>query len=193
MKHVPNALTVARIILAPLFLVLLFMGSFEARIGALVVFVVAALSDWADGRVARRYGVRSRLGTFLDPLADKVLVIGAFVALTLLLPDVVPWWAVAIIATRDLLITGLRLWAESRHQPLTTAPLAKTKTGLQLAFVITLLVFYALAKLPILNGVSELSDTLLHGPLMFVFLLVVVGLTAYTGFLYFWRREVSAP
>ena len=189
MKHVPNALSASRILMVPLFLVLLFSGGFGSRLGALIVFVVAALSDWLDGRVARRYEVKSRLGMFLDPLADKVLVLGAFVALAVLLPDLVPWWAVALITIRDVAITGLRIWAEHREAPLRTVPLAKTKTAVQLTFIILTLVLWMLVKLPGVPFVRSLATDLLHGPILFAFLLFVVILTTYTGIVYFMRRE----
>ncbi len=189
MKHIPNALSASRILMVPLFLALLFSGGFGARLGALVVFVIAALSDWLDGRVARRYEVKSRLGMFLDPLADKVLVLGAFIALAVLLPDLVPWWAVALITVRDVAITGLRVWAEHREAPLRTVPLAKTKTGVQLTFVILTLILWALMKLPGVPLARSIASDLLHGPILFAFLIFVVLLTTYTGIVYFVRRE----
>ena len=187
--HLPNALTLTRILLAPVFLVLLFLGTFWGVLSALVVFIAAAVSDWLDGKMARHYSVASRLGMFLDPLADKVLVLGAFVALAVMLPDVVPWWAVVLIAVRDVLITGLRMIAESRDRPLRTIPMAKTKTGLQLGFVITALVLMTLERLPGFEPVAALASRVLHGPLMAAFLYLVVALTVYTGAHYLIRRE----
>src|SRR5690606_26877245 len=128
MKYVPNALTIARIIITPLMLVALLSNTFPGLVIALVLFIVAAISDYLDGKIARSYKVRSRLGTFLDPLADKVLVLGTFVALIFLVPQVVTWWAVALIAFRDLAVTLQRMWAEAHGRSLRTLPIAKAKT-----------------------------------------------------------------
>ncbi len=192
MRYLPNAISLARILLVPVFLVLLFWGTFQSQLAALVVFSVAAISDWLDGRVARHYNVKSRSGRFLDPLADKVLVLGTFIALPFLLPGVVPWWAVAVIAVRDLAITGLRLWAEKRNEPLRTVRMAKTKTAIQLVFLVTTLVLLVASKLPGVEPIRQVASWLLYGPALFIFLLVVVILTAYTGIAYFFNREIAS-
>src|SRR5437867_9691889 len=123
---IPNSLTVFRILLTPVFLVLLFAESSFLKQLALVVYIVAALTDWYDGWVARRYGYVTRWGKFLDPLADKILSSAAlfsFVALRL-----VDAWMVWIIVLRDFLITGLRSYAEWRDQPIVTSKTAQAKT-----------------------------------------------------------------
>src|SRR5687768_7418585 len=86
MKHLPNALTLSRIAVTPLCLWGLATGDFAGQLAGTVLFILAAISDYWDGRLARAYDVRSRLGQFLDPLADKVLVLGAFVVLLLTAP-----------------------------------------------------------------------------------------------------------
>ena len=89
MKHVPNALTIGRIVVTPIFFVLLLSGSFVGQLVALVLFVFAAISDYWDGKIAREYDVGSRFGQFLDPLADKVLILGAMFTLV---STGVFWW-----------------------------------------------------------------------------------------------------
>ena len=103
---IPNSLTIFRILLTPVFVILLFSDSSFWKQISLVVYIVAALTDWYDGWVARKYGYVTRWGKFLDPLADKILSSAAlfsFVALSL-----VDAWMVWIIVLRDFLITGLR-------------------------------------------------------------------------------------
>ncbi|MEX1055160.1 MAG: CDP-alcohol phosphatidyltransferase family protein, partial [Rhodothermales bacterium] len=107
MKNVPNTLTITRIALTPVMLVFLMSNTLWGLTAALSLFVIGAISDWLDGKIARSYEVRSRLGQFLDPFADKVLVLGTFVCVAILVPQVIPWWAVAVIALRDAAVTGL--------------------------------------------------------------------------------------
>ena len=192
MKYVPNALSISRIVLAPVFLALLMLETFWGMFFALAVFIVAAVSDWLDGQVARRYAVASRLGMFLDPLADKILVLGAFVALAWIVPTVVPWWAVVVIALRDVIVTTLRTIAEARDRPLRTIPMAKLKTGLQLGFVITTMVLLTLERWPWWPALRDVARAVLYSPVIWVFLGLVVVLTVYTGLYYLMHGEPSA-
>lgn len=199
MKHVPNALTISRIVATPAFLALLLSGRFWGQLAALVLFLFAAISDWLDGKVARHYGVGSRLGQFLDPLADKVLVLGAFAALLFLPPDAlgrvlpVTWWAVALIAFRDFAVTVLRARAERRGRPVQTKYAAKVKTAVQLTFLIYVQVFLVASKLGRFGGgwawIGDLTGAVLYSPFTFVLLLLTVALTLWTGALYFVRRQ----
>ena len=95
MRYIPNLLTAARIVLTPAVLLLLTVPSLAGQTAAVVLFVAASVSDYYDGALARRIGARSRLGQFLDPLADKILVLGVFATLAVLEPDIVPWWSPA--------------------------------------------------------------------------------------------------
>ena len=191
MRYVPNALTIGRIVVTPLVLVLLMMGTLWAQMGALVLFVAAAISDYFDGKLARTYGAGSRLGQFLDPFADKVLVLGTFTALAFLIPDAVPWWAVALVALRDLAVTALRTWAEAHGRSLRTLPMAKTKTTFQLTFLIATLVFLAFSKVP--GVVGEAAAWVLGSVLLYGLLLAVVVVTVATGVLYAMRQEYTSP
>ncbi|MFV1981142.1 MAG: CDP-alcohol phosphatidyltransferase family protein, partial [Rhodothermia bacterium] len=148
MKHLPNSLTISRILLTPVFLVLILVDTFLGQVLALSVFVIAAVSDYLDGMIARRYGSDSDLGRYLDPLADKILVLSAFFVLPFLLPGAVPWWAVIVIAIRDIIVTMLRAVAISKGTPLKTLPLAKSKTAVQLTFLILVMLLLVLVKLP---------------------------------------------
>ena len=88
---VANLLTISRIVFTPIIVYLLFSDTFAGYLWAFVLFIVAAITDYLDGQVARSLEQPSRLGKFLDPLADKILVIGTFVGLSLIIPDIVPW------------------------------------------------------------------------------------------------------
>ncbi|PSQ90701.1 MAG: CDP-diacylglycerol--glycerol-3-phosphate 3-phosphatidyltransferase [Bacteroidetes bacterium QH_2_63_10] len=183
LRYIPNLLTVGRILVTPLLLLLLSVQSQAGQMSAVFLFVLASLSDYYDGVLARRYGVRSRLGQYLDPLADKVLILGTFIALALEAPDLVPWWAVVAIALRDIVVTVLRSWAELHGQTLHTYRVAKGKTMLQVAFLFGILALRATTyTTPPFRGAAEwlLYDSGLPG----MALIVVVGFTLATGALY---------
>jgi len=183
LRYIPNLLTVGRILVTPLLLLLLSVQSPAGQMSAVFLFVLASLSDYYDGVLARRYGARSRLGQYLDPLADKVLVLGTFIALALEAPDLVPWWAVAAIALRDVVVTALRSWAEVYGQTLHTYRVAKAKTMVQVAFLFGLLVLRATTHMsPPFKGAAQwiLYESSLPG----LALTVVVGVTLATGALY---------
>ncbi len=188
MKHLPNALTLLRVVLTPLVLVGVVRGGVLWYTVATVSFVVAAISDYWDGHFARLHNVASRFGQFLDPLADKILVLGTFAVLAYVRPDVVPWWAVALIAVRDVAITVLRAVVEARGHSLRTLPMAKTKTALQLTFLISVLVFLTAEPFATTGGAGGVlagaAQWLLTSPLLFVLLLALVAVTVGTGLLY---------
>ena len=189
MKNVPNVLTITRIALTPVMLVFLMSNTLWGLTAALSLFVIGAISDWLDGKIARSYEVRSRLGQFLDPFADKVLVLGTFVAVAILVPQVVPWWAVAVIALRDAAVTILRSWAESRGRSIRTRNIARAKTLSQLLFLIYLLFVMVLAKIP--GGISVGAREVLYGPISYMLMLLVMAFTVFTGVIYLLKIEYS--
>jgi CDP-diacylglycerol--glycerol-3-phosphate 3-phosphatidyltransferase len=125
----PDQLTVARAAAVPV-VVLLYAWSFDGHdYWATSVFVVAMATDWFDGRIARRRGHTTQLGSLLDPMADKVLVLAALVML--IGEGVFPAWMVAAIVARELLVSGLRLAALERGVVLHARDLGKLKTWSQ--------------------------------------------------------------
>lgn len=191
MKYVPNALTIGRIVVTPLLLALLLSDTLMGQAIGLVLFILAAISDYLDGKIARSYQVRSRLGQFLDPFADKVLVLGTFIVLIFLLPEVVPWWAVALIALRDLAVTAMRSWAEAHGRSLRTLPIARAKTAVQLTFLIVILLVMILAKVP--GDVGAVGAWILASELPFIFFMLVVVFTVLTGLIYMFQKEFTKP
>jgi CDP-diacylglycerol--glycerol-3-phosphate 3-phosphatidyltransferase len=183
MKHLPNALTIVRILVTPVVLALLFVDTAFARGWALFLFVAASISDWLDGKVARHYAMDTRLGQFLDPLADKVLVLGTFATLAVRWPELVPWWAVAVVAARDLAVTVLRSHAVARGRPLRTSGAAKTKTAFQLTFLILVLLLLFLELLP--PVVASPAASLLYSAFISALLVATVAATVVTGAAYF--------
>jgi cardiolipin synthase len=134
---VPNLISFARLLGVPLFLYL-FLGV-HADVAAVVVLAVGASTDWVDGYVARRLGQVSRLGTLLDPVADRLYILATLLALTV--RDVVPWWFTAALLAREALLLGcLAVLRRSGYGPPPVHYLGKTATFILLfAFPVLLL------------------------------------------------------
>lgn len=182
MKHLPNTLTIVRILVTPAVLFLLFSDEFAPRAWAATLFILASISDYLDGKLARHFEAGSRLGQFLDPVADKVLVLGTFAALCVLDDGLSPWWAVSLIAGRDLFVTLLRVWHGRNGRVLTTSSAAKWKTTFQLTFLIAVLLLWAAILLP--GQVGEWAYWLLYSPIITGLLWATVLVTVLTGIAY---------
>ena len=136
--NVPNQLTVARFGLTVVFLVALFSGLPYHDSVALLIFVIASLTDYFDGKIARRDNLITDFGKLMDPLADKILTGSAFIAFVGL--DLMPAWMVIVIVARELAITGLRLLAASKNIVLAAERFGKHKTISQITAIIAVLV-----------------------------------------------------
>lgn len=134
-----NILTFFRIALVPLYIWLFSLVSWEAKVGALIVFIVAAVTDLYDGKLARSRKEVTKLGKFLDPLADKFLVIGALVQFCFM--GLANIWLVSVIIVRDVWVTAMRVVAIVKGTELKTSGSAKVKTTIQLTVIITIIVF----------------------------------------------------
>jgi CDP-diacylglycerol--glycerol-3-phosphate 3-phosphatidyltransferase len=139
----PNILTLCRIATAPLIVYLLLLPDPTAAAIAAALFFIATITDFLDGYIARSYGSGSTLGKFLDPLADKVLVISALIMLagTPQLPRV-PAWIVAVIVIREIMVTGLRAIAAAEGLVMAAEELGKYKMALQAIAIQGLLIRY---------------------------------------------------
>jgi cardiolipin synthase len=140
--YLPNAITLVRLGLVPVFIVVLKAQDYTV---ALVIFAVAGLSDGLDGFIAKRFNLVTRLGAILDPLADKVLLVSAYIMLTIL--GHLPFWLVLTVGFRDLLIVGGYLVYTSLIGPVAMRPtyLSKFNTFLQITLVVAILVQQAMA------------------------------------------------
>lgn len=134
--NLPNKLTVTRIVLSPVFMVCLLYENIYSRYVALFLFVVASLTDLYDGYLARKTGVVTSFGKFMDPLADKLLVSMALISfLAIGLPYIVGWMVVIIVG-REFMITGFRTVAAYRGLIIPSSGAAKWKTTFQMALII---------------------------------------------------------
>lgn len=180
-----NFVTMVRILLIPAFVVLMFMAGpsrpeepavHAASYFAFIVFSVAALSDSLDGYLARRFNRVTRLGQFLDPLADKLLIGAALIALVMLRGF--PAWAAIVIVTREVAVSVLRSMALRRGRDLPASSTGKIKTALQIPTVMLWL-------LPREGWISIAQD---------LSVIVAVILTLLSGIQYFMRtRELLRP
>ncbi len=140
LMNVPNILTLARIAAVPIIVILLMFESKTTCFWATLVFSLAAITDWLDGYLARKWEIVTVLGKFLDPLADKLIVMAALIMLIPL--DRAPAWAVFIILAREMVVTGLRSIASSEGIVIDASPLGKYKTIFQMVAIIGLLLHY---------------------------------------------------
>ena len=149
--NLPNKLTVFRMILIVPFVILLLGGHagwgwFDAAFGgieaytdyiALVIFVIASLTDMLDGKIARKYNLVTKFGKFMDPLADKLLVCSAMICLIDM--DRIPAWIVIVIISREFIISGFRLVASDNHVVIAASYWGKFKTTFQMIMVILMI------------------------------------------------------
>ena len=133
----PTYLTIARMIISVIFMIFVLIPATWARIVALVLFVAGAISDLIDGKWARKQKIVTDLGAFLDPLADKMLVNLAFLALVAM--GVIPVWVFAIILVRDFAVDGMRMMVARSGITISASFYGKLKTTLQLTALIILL------------------------------------------------------
>lgn len=182
MKKVPNILSTFRLILAPVFLILFIQDQFFWRGLSLVIFVIAAATDFIDGYIARRFNAESDFGVFLDPLADKFLTFAGFVCLPFLDSEQFPWWAVFLIVIRDVAITSLRVFAKKRGITMKTRVTAKIKTAMQMVFLYIAL-FFGLLML-IRGQFREITENVLESGFFFWGMMLVVAVTLYSGIEY---------
>jgi CDP-diacylglycerol--glycerol-3-phosphate 3-phosphatidyltransferase len=179
----PNQLTLLRIVLTPVFVLLLFSDAPANKELALLVYLLAAITDWYDGWVARRWGYVTRWGKFLDPLADKVLTSAAFISFVFI--GYADAWMVWIIVVRDLFITLLRSYSELKERPVETIKFAKTKTFVQLVVIYLFLIAYVVRSAPSLYAsLGYWIDIVASKNIMFGLMMTATLLTAWSGILY---------
>lgn len=174
-KYIPNILSFLRIALTPLFLYFLFSSMPHGKIIALIIFVSASITDIFDGKIARKHGAVSKLGTFLDPLADKFLVLSAFVSFWI--TGEVRLWMLILIAFRDVFITALRITMQYNGITMITSRLGKWKTGIQITVIIIILLYLIFKSYELGEYISFLTE------FKIIYLLVMITsiITAYTG------------
>ena len=180
---VPNQLTALRILLVPVFVLLLLQGDPWLKLFGVIVFVVASLTDIYDGYHARKYGVETRLGAFLDPLADKLLITAAFFLYYWM--GYLVLWMVVLVVVRDVVVTALRIYAEYKNRPVVTSVEAKYKTVVQNVFVYVIMVLMLMKEAVFFGkGVAVMINSFLVSDNLYYIMLLVTAFTVYTGVSY---------
>jgi CDP-diacylglycerol--glycerol-3-phosphate 3-phosphatidyltransferase len=150
-RNLPNALTLLRIFLVP-FLVVVLLTKFAGReFVGLGIFLIAAITDFFDGWIARRRNQTTRLGALLDPIADKLLMSAAFISLVEMDPKHVPAWMVVIIIGREFAVSGLRSIAAQQGVTIAASPLGKGKMVSQVIAISLLILGYELGQFRIIG------------------------------------------
>ena len=166
---VPTYLTIARIILVIPFVLALSIGGKGWMTFALILFIVASITDFFDGYLARKLGKTSEIGAFLDPLADKMLVDAALIGFVA--RDMIPFWMAAIFICRDFAVDGIRMVAAKKGVTVAAALSGKCKTFVQMTAIIVLLLGNAIAS----GWVQLIGSVLIYGALL---------LSVYSGYQY---------
>lgn len=169
--NLPNKLTILRVLMIPIIVVCLYMTESWCGIAATVFFILACLTDFFDGYLARSRQLVTDFGKFLDPVADKLLVLSTMIMLIHL--QLLPAWVVIIVLARELSVDGLRMIAANRNTVIAAGKSGKIKTTLQMILIISLLIF----RLPSFSV----------WPLTVLTILVIV-LTLYSGAEYFYKN-----
>ncbi|MCE0483263.1 MAG: CDP-diacylglycerol--glycerol-3-phosphate 3-phosphatidyltransferase [Methylacidiphilales bacterium] len=180
--NLPNQLTVLRLGLCGLFLITMSFDWSYAATTAFLIFTLASLTDWLDGEIARAWNLVTDLGKLLDPLADKILIIGALVALVD--RHVAPMWMVVVIIAREFLITGLRIIAAHKQKILAAERVGKHKTVSQIVAILVSLACLSLGEL----GVKETPLVWFLNASQIWFYWIALIITVLSGAIYFWKN-----
>lgn len=178
--NIANKLTISRIFLAFVCIGFVLVDSLLSLVIAFIIFILASITDFLDGYLARKYNLISDLGKLLDPIADKILIIGVFCAFLEL--RVVNTWMVSLIMLREFIITGLRFYGLNKGVVLEARRLGKHKTLSQVIGIGVILLSLILFKvLPQSKAVA-----LLYHLFIPVLMWYIVGITLLSGVYYFW-------
>ena len=180
----PTKLSLLRIALTFVIMRLLFLPGWKAKAASFAIFIVAALTDWLDGFLARRWRQMTPTGALLDPIADKILVLGMFLAFVQM--RLIPAWMVLVILFRELLITGVRLYAARRNIILAAAKEGKHKTVSQMVTLVAIFTLVLLQEWP--GSVPASVHRAVEGAVPVCLWLTMV-LTVTSGALFFWRHR----
>jgi len=176
--NTPNKLTIIRLFLTFIFMFFLFSKGIFMKFAALITFLAASITDYYDGKIARATNQVTDFGKFMDPIADKVLIIASFLAFVEM--GLVPAWMVVLIISRELLITGLRLFAAAKGKILQAGRAGKHKTVSQIVAVFTILVFILF---------RELGWGIFQQWIIDIVMITTVILTLTSGISYIWRNK----
>ncbi len=186
--NLPNKLTIFRIFLTFIFMLFLFSRGVLAKSLALFIFLVASFTDFLDGYIAKNNNMVTDFGRLMDPIADKVLVLAAFLAFVEM--KLIPAWMVVIIILREITITGLRILALNKGKVLQSDDAGKHKTVSQIFVIFVILCFLVFreAGIKVFNFWNEATEVI-YKDTIFVLMLVTVVLTIASGISYLIKNK----
>lgn len=182
--NLPNKLTTGRLGLTAVFVVAMSVDIPGSKVAALVIFIVAAITDYLDGQIARKHNLITDFGKLMDPLADKVLTAAAFIGLIGV--GLIPAWCVILIIAREFMITGLRLVAAAKNIVLPAEKLGKHKTTWQMVCIIYFLLLLSVAEFTPVGTAAWYQPALIIG---WVLLGVATLLTVWSGCSYLGKNR----
>ena len=185
--NLANRLTMSRILLTFVFMFFLRCNGLWPKAISLVVFILAALSDYFDGMIAQRMNMVTDFGRLMDPIADKILVLAAFVAFVQM--GLIYDWMFVIIVAREILITSMRLFALNKGKVLSAARAGKHKTVLQMVVIFAILIFIVLKEVVLKYSTWNPAWEEVFRQGIFFLMLLTVGLTLYSGLSYLWGNR----
>jgi len=186
--NLPNKLTMLRIILVPFFVLFMSIGASAVNLFiALVIFIVASLTDMLDGKIARKYGLVTNFGKLMDPLADKVLVMSAM--LCFVSAGLAPAWIVIVILTREFLVTSLRLIAAGEGTVIAADKWGKIKTVTQMIWIIWTILWIFVINLGVFNDSPEMGAALFGWLLSDILMYASTFFTLLSGFNYVYKNR----
>lgn len=188
--NLPNSLTILRIVLAPIFLAVFMIDSFYMRLLGLGLFGLASVTDFIDGYLARKHGTITKLGRFLDPLADKILITCALISFVAM--DLITVLPVLFIVAREFGITGLRTALAQKNVQIPSSKGGKFKTFVQMTTITLMMAYLCLLSGLERFGSKYLASVTFDYPFWFsVIVWLIAAITVYTGVAYLVKHSQS--
>ena len=176
--NLPNKLTLLRICMIPFFVLFAKLPGYGMQLVAVAIYLAACLTDMLDGKIARSRNLITNFGKFMDPIADKLLVMSAMIVLTA--QGRMPDWVCILMLAREFLVSGFRLVAVENGRVIAAGPLGKLKTVFQMAATIALMLFTAQGEPPLGPVPAVIANVLMY---------IAMVLTVVSGADYIWQNK----
>ena len=183
--NLPNKLTLSRILLTFLFIFFILQKGLIALILATLVFFVAALTDYYDGYFAKKHNMISDFGKLMDPIADKFLILVAFFIFVHM--HIIPLWMFLVILGREVLVTGLRIYAISKGKVIAAERAGKYKTVSQTVVIAVILLFLILNQFNLSAHWAHIG--IVQRKIIYILLITTIALTLTSGLSYVWNKR----
>lgn len=196
LKKIPNRITIFRVIIIVIFIPTILHNTMISSYIAMLLFITAAISDYIDGYIARKYNVISTFGKVMDPLADKIMNLTAILCFVEL--NLIPAWMVIIILGREFLVSGIRILAADEGKIIMASNLGKTKTVVEIVAIVSILFlmcvnhtinYYHFSRQNLILEGEPLTEFLLLKVIPYILMFIVAGISLISGFEYFFKNK----